>query len=171
VRRGSLLCATAALLAAVALPFAPPAGAADPAGPRVGDRFPSRRISDLEGTNVEVPGDFPGKVLVLYFWKEGCSGCREEMPALEALSRRFAPRGLAVLAVNVGQPRARVRAFVAGLGASPRVLLDPEEKAARGYGVPNVPRTYLIDCEGVLRYRILGEASEESLARLLLALL
>jgi len=158
-----------ALLAA-AFVAAAPARAADAAGPRVGERLPTQRLADLQGGSVEVPGDFAGKVLILYFWQEGCAGCREEMPALQLLARRFEKRGIAVVAVNAGQPARRVRAFLAGMGDVPPSLLDPQEKASRAYGVVNVPRTYLVDREGILRYRLLGEASEESLARLLLSL-
>jgi peroxiredoxin len=59
----------------------------------------------------------------------------------------------------------------AELRVSYLLLIDPDEKSARLFGVTDVPRTYVIDRSGVVRYRILGIATPETLKKLILSLL
>jgi cytochrome c biogenesis protein CcmG/thiol:disulfide interchange protein DsbE len=64
-----------------------------------------------------------------------------------------------------------VKAFAAELGVSYPILIDMDGKSAALYGVTDIPRTYVIDRSGVVRYRILGGATPEMLKKLILSLL
>jgi len=110
-------------------------------------------------------------VLILHFWTGGCSSCREEMPAMEKLYGKYGRKGLVILAVNVGQRKETVQRLVKDLGVSYPVLLDQDRKMAGSYDVVGVPRTYMIDRKGVIRYKILGSASDEMLKKQILSLL
>ncbi|OPY91791.1 MAG: Thiol-disulfide oxidoreductase ResA [Syntrophaceae bacterium PtaU1.Bin231] len=139
--------------------------------PRIGRTLPATVIPGLEGSPVRIPDAFRGKVAVLHFWRIGCSSCKLEMPAMDRLYRNYRDRGLAVVAVNVGQKKEAVKGFAAELGVSYLVLADAEGKSAAAYGVTDVPRTYIIDRGGIVRFRILGGATPETLKRLVLSLL
>jgi cytochrome c biogenesis protein CcmG, thiol:disulfide interchange protein DsbE len=141
------------------------------AGLRIGDTVPSVILSDVKGTAVRIPESFRGKVAILHFWQIGCSSCRLEMPAMDVLYKQYRRKGLEIVAVNVGQKKEVVRSFTAGLQVSYMFLTDPEEKGARLFGVTDVPRTYVIDRSGTVRYRILGGATPEILKKLILSLL
>jgi len=93
------------------------------------------------------------------------------MPAMNDLYGRYQRKGLEILAVNVGQRRESVKAFAVELGVSYPILIDLDGKSATLYGVTDVPRTYVIDRSGVVRYRILGGAAPEILKKLILSLL
>jgi cytochrome c biogenesis protein CcmG, thiol:disulfide interchange protein DsbE len=110
-------------------------------------------------------------VVLLHFWAGGCSSCREEMPAMESLYTRYSSRGLTILAVNVGQRRDAVRALAAGLKLGYPILLDPDTAVAREYEVVGVPKTFILDRNGLIRYKIVGSASIESLTKLVQSLL
>jgi peroxiredoxin len=138
---------------------------------RVGDPFPSRALPGLRGPSMTVPDDLNGKVTVVHFWTDWCGSCREEMPALETLFGRYRGRGLLIVAVNVGQTRTQVKKFIDDLKITYPVLLDTEGKTARDYGVVGLPRTFILDRNGIIRYKILGEADEESIRKLLVGLL
>ena len=58
--------------------------------------------------------DYAGKVLVLDFWATYCPPCREEIPQLIELQRRYGPEGLSIIGLNVGGPddRPKVPGFV-----------------------------------------------------------
>ena len=138
---------------------------------RIGSMAPGAVISALSGAQVRIPEDLKGKVVILHFWQVGCSSCKLEMPAMEDLYGKYRGKGLEILAVNVGQPKERVKAFAAELKISYPLLIDPNEKNAGLFGVTDVPRTYVIDRGGVVRYRILGSAAPETLKKLILSLL
>lgn len=138
---------------------------------KIGDRPPQVSLSDLSGSTVRIPEDFRGKVVVLHFWAGGCSSCKEEMPALDNLYKKYARKGLVVLAVNVGQRKGTVNALAGEMGISYPVLLDPDKAMAGKYDVVGVPRTYLVDRNGVVRFKILGSTTEEMLKKQVLSLL
>jgi cytochrome c biogenesis protein CcmG, thiol:disulfide interchange protein DsbE len=110
-------------------------------------------------------------VVILHFWQVGCSSCKLEMPAMDELYGKYRQRGLEVLAVNVGQKKENVKTFAAELGVSYPILVDADGKGAALLGVPDVPRTYVIDRTGIVRYRIIGSATSETLKKLILSLL
>lgn len=67
----------------------------------------------LDGSRMKL-ADYAGKVLVLDFWATYCPPCREEIPQLIELQRRYGPQGLSVVGLNVGgaDDRPKVPEFV-----------------------------------------------------------
>lgn len=139
--------------------------AASSAPLKVGDVPPRGVLSDLKGRSVRIPDDYRGKVLIIHFWAVGCSSCKVEMVAMESLCASYGRKGLEVVAVNVGQSRDTVGKMVRSLGISYRVLLDGDRAMAQRYDVVGIPRTYLIDRTGIIRYKIVGESSEDYLRK------
>jgi alkyl hydroperoxide reductase subunit AhpC len=76
-----------------------------------------------------------------------------------------------VLAVNVGQQKETVRGFAAALKISYPILLDVDRRSSALYDVTDVPRTYIIDRNSVIRYRIIGSAKPDVLKKLILSVL
>lgn len=145
---------------------------AEARGPlRIGDSPPRVSAADMTGSSIRIPDDVRGKVVVLHFWAVGCSSCREEMPALDSLYTRYRKKGLTVLAVNVGQRREVVKSFLDGLRVSYPVLLDPGRSMAREYDVAGVPRTLILDRNGIIRFKIVGEANGDILQKFITSLL
>lgn len=138
---------------------------------RIGSALPSVTLPGINGAQVRIPESVKGKVVILHFWQVGCSSCKLEMPAMDELYGKHRRKGLEVLAVNVGQKKEVVRTFAAELGVSYPLLIDPDEKGSRLFGVTDVPRTYVIDRNGIVRYRIIGGAAAETLKKLILSLL
>jgi cytochrome c biogenesis protein CcmG, thiol:disulfide interchange protein DsbE len=166
--RALFLLLTAGLLTASG-PASPAALASGPL--RIGDTSPRVSVADLGGRPFRIPDDVRGKVVILHFWAGGCSSCREEMPAMESLFNRYSKKGLTILAVNVGQQKEAVRIFVAGMKVSYPIFLDLDTKAAHEYEVVGVPKTFILDRKGQIRYKIVGSASVESLNKLVNSLL
>jgi peroxiredoxin len=110
-------------------------------------------------------------VVILHFWQIGCTSCRLEMPAMDDLYSKYRRKGLEILAVNVGQRKEAVKSFASDLRVSYPILIDADERSASLYGVTDVPRTYVVDRSGIVRYRILGGATPEILKKLILSLL
>ena len=138
---------------------------------KTGDVPPRAVLSDLKGRTVRLPDDFRGKVVIIHFWAVGCSSCRVEMSAMESLYKAYSRKGMEILAVNVGQSRDTVEKMVKTQGISYRVLLDSNRAMAQKYDVVGIPRTYLIDRSGVIRYKIVGETNEAFLKKRILSML
>lgn len=127
---------------------------------KVGERAPEISVLDLEDRTVKL-SDFKGKAVVLRFWATGCQACVAGMPVLDRSSRQYRDRGLAVLAVNMANPKALVETFAKGLKLSYPVLLDPALIAAKKYGVKSVPTTYFIDKKGIAVKAVVGDVTQE----------
>lgn len=134
-----------------------------------GDAAPAFRTVRLDGTAVDFPAAYAGKPVVLRFWADWCRFCEGEMKLIDAVRQRHA--GLAILAVNAGQDKATVTAFMARLGIGYPAALDEDSKIAKRYGVVGLPTTYFIDAQGVVRGKIVGEADEAMFERHVKALL
>jgi len=129
--------------------------------PGNGTAPPAFTAQVLDGGQTRVPQDYAGRVVAVRFWAEWCPYCRKEMVELQPVYARLKPRGLEILAVNVAQDADTARAFTRPLGIGYPVLLDPEGATARAWGVRALPITWLLDRQGVVRGKIVGEATPE----------
>jgi thiol-disulfide isomerase/thioredoxin len=100
------------------------------------------------------PADLPvltelrGKVVLLDFWATWCDPCRESMPAFEALAKKYASRGLAVVGVSEDSDPEAARRAAAERGVSYRMAFDPRGRALAQSGVRSLPATLLIGADG-----------------------
>ena len=100
---------------------------------------------------------------MLRFWADWCKFCEPEMKLIDTVRQRHA--GLEILAVNAGQDKATVDAFMKKLGVGYPAALDEDSKIAKSYGVVGLPTTFLIDSKGIVRGKIVGEADEAMFER------
>ena len=115
------------------------------------------RLPDLDEKGHDL-ADLKGKLVLVNFWATWCPPCRREMPSLERLKQRLQDRGLAVLAVDVGEDADTVFAFTGQLEPAPTfpLLLDRDSEAMKRWKVRGLPTTYVIDPRGRLIYRAVG---------------
>ncbi|MCP5305328.1 MAG: TlpA family protein disulfide reductase [Chromatiaceae bacterium] len=115
-----------------------------------------------------------GRVVVVNFWATWCPPCRREMPSLERLDRATADEEVVVLAVNVGEDRDAVAAFVATLDPPPGfpILLDEHLVTSGPWRVQGLPTTVVVAPDGRIAYRAIGgrEFDHPDLVRVLLEL-
>ncbi|HEX3684083.1 MAG TPA: TlpA disulfide reductase family protein [Bryobacteraceae bacterium] len=108
-----------------------------------------------------------GKVVLIQFWATWCPYCKKDEPALETVTKEFEKAGLVVLAVDMGEPRRKVKKFVE---ASPRpwkVVLAEDTTLAAICEAKSYPMYVLIDREGTIAGTQHGAAGENALRRLL----
>ncbi|MCL2833701.1 MAG: redoxin domain-containing protein [Treponema sp.] len=101
-------------------------------------------------------GGLKGKVVFLNFWATWCGPCRMEMPSIQALYDRYRDSGLEILAVNAGESRPEVQAFLDANKITFPVLLDTDNRVNMAYGVQAIPTSYLIDRDGMIIMRLTG---------------
>ncbi|MCA1971756.1 MAG: TlpA family protein disulfide reductase [Caenispirillum sp.] len=146
-------------------------GGEPPAMLNLGDPAPAFRTQRLDGGEVDFPAAAAGRPRVVRFWADWCRYCEAEMKAIETVYQRHRERGLEVFAVNAGQDRTAVAAFIKKLGVTYPVLLDEKSSIAKRYGVVGLPTTYFVDANGVVRGKVIGEADEAVFERHVQALL
>jgi cytochrome c biogenesis protein CcmG/thiol:disulfide interchange protein DsbE len=142
-----------------------------PAKLNIGDAAPVFKTVRLDGAAVDFPAAYAGKPVVLRFWADWCKFCGPEMQLIDTLRQQYAGHGLSILAVNAGQDKATVETFMQKLGVSYPAAMDENSKIARSYGVVGLPTTYLIDGQGIVRGKIIGEADAAMFERHLQTLL
>lgn len=115
-------------------------------------------------------GELRGQVVLVEFWATWCRPCLELLPKLGELHRRYADRGLAILALtryeqppagtDPDEARARerdlVRTVVADRGLEIRVGIASDARVQQRYGAMGVPTLALIDRQGRVRLIVSG---------------
>ncbi len=95
--------------------------------------------------------------MLINFWATWCEPCRDEMPSLERLRQSLAGRPFVILAVNLGEPPSRIRAFLQRVTMNFPVLLDADMAAAKAWNARILPASFVVDADGRIQYSIAGE--------------
>ncbi len=103
--------------------------------------------------------DLRGKVVVVNFWASYCPPCRRELKSLQRLQDKTQGQGIEVLAVNIGEPARRVRYYLRKIDTwvTLPVLLNRDPRVLRRWKVRGLPTTYVVDAQGMLRFKAVGE--------------
>jgi peroxiredoxin len=135
---------------------------------RIGDKAPEYRAVSLAGDSVSLAQSL-GRVVLLNVWATWCHPCRQEIPVLQALHQRYASRGLELVGVSVDArgEEDTIREFARDFEMTYPLWLDPDERVQSTFLAIGVPATFLIDRDGVLRWRHVGpvRASDSTLVR------
>ncbi len=131
-----------------------------PVGIIVGMTAPGFTAHTTDGGEITL-SDFRGVVIILEFWGAWCFPCKESMPHLQDLYDQYAESGLVIIAVSTDGQEQDAIDFLASHGYNDFVSVwEPGEKSGSPitqlYGVSSslvgVPRTFLLDRQGVIRY-------------------
>ena len=120
-----------------------------------GSVAPAFAFQNLEGKTVALD-DYRGKVVFLNIWATWCDPCREEMPSMEVLYKKFQGRPFEILAVSTDKNTAEVGPFRAEFKLTFPILLDPRRRITRLYRATGVPETFIIDSKGIIAEKIIG---------------
>ena len=134
----------------------------------IGQTAPHYSAVSLNGDSVSLE-QLRGRVVLLNVWATWCHPCREEIPVLQALHARYAPQGLELVGVSVDArgEEDTIREFATDFRMTYPLWLDPDERIQSTFLAIGVPATFLIDREGVLRWRYVGpvRANDTTLVR------
>ena len=120
---------------------------------QVGRLAPDFTVSD--GTRTVHLASYRGKVVLLNFWASWCAPCIQETPGLEALHHDRPD--IEILGVSVDEDADSYQSFLLRHRIDMTTVRDPQQTAAKLYHTDGWPETYIIDKEGVVRRKIVGD--------------
>ena len=124
-------------------------------GVETGNKAPDLQLQTLTGDTVKL-SDFHGKRVMINFWATWCPPCRAEMPDMEKLYRN---KDIVILAVNLTNKEkgmGGIEKFVKDYKLTFPVLLDKNSDIANLYEIKPIPTSYMIDSNGIIRYKVMG---------------
>jgi cytochrome c biogenesis protein CcmG/thiol:disulfide interchange protein DsbE len=128
--------------------------------PLIGLQAPGFELETLDGSDMIALDDLRGRIVLLNFFASWCLECRLEHDDLMATSDAFGPEGVSLVQIAYQESPDAALAYLAQAGTSEwgHYLSDPGSRTAIAYGVFGIPETFLIDEEGVVVGKIIGEA-------------
>ena len=129
---------------------------------------PEVTFVNLQGTKIAL-SSLRGKVVMVNFWATSCATCIKEMPQMVDTFKRYHDQGLDFVAVAMTyDPPSYVLNFTQTRQLPFTVALDPQSSLAKAFGdVSMTPTTFLIDKQGKIIKRYVGEPDFPALRRLL----
>ena len=117
--------------------------------PRIGKAAPDFVVQDAE-RRVTL-SQFKGQVVVLNFWASWCPPCVAETPSLVRMQQKLKDKGVIVVAISADEDDGAYHRFINKYGMDFVTVRDPSAKIQHMYGTIQIPETYIIDRDGVLR--------------------
>jgi peroxiredoxin len=134
-----------ALLAALLIAAVPAVAGVNAGGPA-----PSFTLAARGGSRLSL-AQLKGQVVLLNFWASWCGPCRQEMPQLESMYKKYGKLGFTLIGVNVEPDSKAAEDWLKATPVSFPILFDTDSKVSKAYGVDSMPSTIIIDRKGNVR--------------------
>ncbi len=126
---------------------------------------PALTLDDIHGIHHSL-SDYRGQVVLVNLWATWCPPCQAEMPILQGFYENHQDEGFTVVAIEDGDPTADVVSFAQKYDLTFSIWLDPTYRATdSAFKAVNLPSSYIIDRNGVVRLEWVGAISEQNLEK------
>ena len=146
----------ALLLCALATLFCLPAAAQNGRWYPEDEPAPALKLKTIGDEEIDLAA-LKGRIVIVNFWATWCGPCIAEMPSLQALTVKIGPKNVVLLGVNFHESPQKIRDFQAKYNVKFPLLRDAWEEASAAWKVGVLPTTFIVDGNGRLRYRVVGE--------------
>jgi cytochrome c-type biogenesis protein len=121
---------------------------------------PDVQFTKLDGSAFRL-NDLKGRVVLLNFWATWCVPCRNEIPSLSAMQKDLDSRGLSVIGVSYDDTADLVQEFQKDIPQTYQIVLGGREVGSQLPASP-LPTTYIIDRQGRIREKMIGERTRSA---------
>ena len=108
-------------------------------------------LKSRSGKNIKL-SELRGEVVMLNFWASWCGPCRQEMPLLEKIHKKYKRLGFTLLGVNVEENSRDAKNYLKDVKVTFPILFDTTQKTSKLFDVSAMPTTILIDRNGNKRF-------------------
>ena len=112
---------------------------------------PDFTLKSSSGENIKL-SELRGEVVMINFWASWCAPCRQEMPLLEELYKKYSDLGFNLLAVNVEEDSSKADILLKDIPVTFPVLFDNTNRVTKLYKVVAMPSTVIVDRDGNMRF-------------------
>ena len=131
---------------------------------------PNFRLTTLDGRTLTLES-LTGKVVLIDFWATWCGPCREALPHIRQIAKKFDGQPLVVLSISLDSDEAKWKDFVGKNGMTWMQYREGgfEGSISKQFNVTAIPATFTIDADGVLEDQHVGDADIEGKLKKLIA--
>ena len=131
---------------------------------------PAFAITTTDGQRLSMD-DLAGKVVLIDFWATWCGPCREALPHMREIAKKFQGQPLVVLSVSLDTDEQKWKEFVTKNEMTWLQYRDGgfTGSVAKMFSVEAIPHTFTIDADGVLQDEHIGDAAIEGKLKKLIA--
>ena len=136
---------------------------------------PDFTLRSLNGDSISLK-DYRGKIVLLDFWATWCAPCRQSIPELVELQKKYRDQGVAVIGVSMDDPQMFPDSYISAFKEKFKMnypIIRADQKVAMDYfGTTSmvIPTLFVINREGKIADKIVGYAPgavERSLKKVL----
>ena len=110
-----------------------------------GAEFPALVSAPFPGApKVDAAKLMKGKVVIVDFWASWCEPCKIELPALNALHKKYKKKGLVVIGINVDDDINEAKSFLKEHGVSFPLVYDKDKKMVNTLEISTMPTSYIL---------------------------
>jgi thiol-disulfide isomerase/thioredoxin len=132
---------------------------------------PDFALKDLQGGILRLE-DFRGKVVILNFFATWCAPCRQEVPELIQLRKKFLDEGLEIVGISLDMEGATVlKPFARHFRIPYPIVIGTRDVVSDYGGIEGVPTTFFVDREGFIVNRVIGLVPRQRLEQAVASLL
>lgn len=131
----------------------------------LGMRLPNFQAVDTTGKSFDLYlflDKFKGEAVVLDFWASWCHACRAKSPKLMELYNKYKNSGLTVIGISSDKTEEPwLKAIRKDKTGSWVHVIDKSNKTGKMYGIPGIPKTFVLDKKGIIHYYGVGGLADE----------
>lgn len=120
--------------------------------------FPAFALPDLNEGTILSADDLTGEIALVNLWATWCTTCYAEHQMLLKITRQY---DLPIYGINYKDDQAKAKDWLSRLGNPYRFsVVDQDGRLGIELGVYGAPETFIIDAQGVIRYKRIGDVNE-----------
>lgn len=129
---------------------------------KIGSKSPDVELIDINKNTIKL-SNLKGSVIFINFWATWCQSCIEEIPSMDRLFKTLSTnQNFKPITILYRDNLDNALDFLQKNNYNLPVYLNPDESAARVFGITGVPETYIINKNGILVRKIIGPADWDS---------
>ena len=126
-----------------------------PKVPEIGEKAINFTMTTISGDSVSL-SEYSGKITLVQFWNGGCGACREEIPIIAEIYKKYNPRGLEILGVSGAKAKEELKEDLTLTEIPWKNITDYKghfNKAFLLYDINGIPNNFLIDENGIITHK------------------